>query len=266
MRIKTRIQEVTLSLNRQGRLKRKLSIAAAVVTLAVIGSLMNSRQSVVQGAGGPTVTIDSSQLPLPVKGSATVSGMVAATQSGPWNIGISGTPTINAQQSGTWNVGLTGTPGVNIANSPSFTLAAGATVSAHNLDDVGRIPYESSIDQKGVCGASSCAVTFPFVPPNHRLVMQHIAWSLNFTATPTSVTAFVSGNNIDFGGFSAADAVQVNSLHDQQVLYILDAGVGPLIQILGNGAGFAGAPNPQLVTITGYMLDCTAAPCAAIAR
>jgi len=94
MQIKTRIQEVTLSLNRQGRLKKNLSIAAAVVTLAVIGTLMNSRQSVAQGAGGPTVTIDPSQLPLPVKGSATISGTVAATQSEAWHVGIVGTPTV----------------------------------------------------------------------------------------------------------------------------------------------------------------------------
>src|SRR5437763_11958251 len=43
-----------------------LITVAAVGILAVIGSLMNSHPSVLQAAGGPTVTIDPAQLPLQV--------------------------------------------------------------------------------------------------------------------------------------------------------------------------------------------------------
>ena len=76
-------------------IKNRLFAAAIIAGLAVIGSVMNSRQSTLQGAGGPTVTIDQAQLPLPVQGSLGISGSVAATQSGPWNVGITGTPTVN---------------------------------------------------------------------------------------------------------------------------------------------------------------------------
>lgn len=76
-------------------IKNRLFAVAIIAGLAVIGSVMNSRQSIVQGAAGPTVTIDQAQLPLPVQGSLGVSGSVAATQSGPWNVEITGTPAVN---------------------------------------------------------------------------------------------------------------------------------------------------------------------------
>ena len=47
-------------------IKNRLFMAAIIAGLAVIGSVMPSRQSTLQGAGGPTVTIDQAQLPLPV--------------------------------------------------------------------------------------------------------------------------------------------------------------------------------------------------------
>jgi hypothetical protein len=58
------------------RFQNHLVVAAAVVGLAVTGSMMNSRQSTVQGAGEPVVSINPAQLPLPVVGSTTVSGTV----------------------------------------------------------------------------------------------------------------------------------------------------------------------------------------------
>lgn len=99
-------------------LRNRLIILLAVGVLATIGAFMNSPSSRLQGASGPSVTIDPTQLPLPVQGT------VASTQQGAWNVGINGTPsvsvnnspTVNAIQSGAWNVGLTGTPNVKIGN------------------------------------------------------------------------------------------------------------------------------------------------------
>jgi hypothetical protein len=50
--------------------------------LAAIGSVMNSRQATLQGAGGPAVTIDPAQLPLPVTGrvSAAQAQLQGSTQ------------------------------------------------------------------------------------------------------------------------------------------------------------------------------------------
>jgi len=76
-------------------LRNKLIAGGAVVILAAIGTVMNSHPALGQAVAGPTVTINPNQLPLPVAGSTTVSGTVAATQSGTWNVGINGTPNVH---------------------------------------------------------------------------------------------------------------------------------------------------------------------------
>ena len=56
------------------KFKNSVITAAALGSLALIGSMMNSHSAALQGAGGgPTVTIDPTQLPLPVKLSVTPS-------------------------------------------------------------------------------------------------------------------------------------------------------------------------------------------------
>jgi hypothetical protein len=81
--------------------RNKLIAGGAVLVLAAIGTVLN-RQAV-QAAGGPSVTIES-PIPLPVTG------------------------TVAATQSGTWNVGIIGIPGVNINNSPSIHSSRGIHV------------------------------------------------------------------------------------------------------------------------------------------
>src|SRR5262245_49431910 len=58
------------------KFKNPVIFIALLVGFALIGSLINSRTSLIRAAGGPTVTIDPAQLPLHVTGSTTVSGTV----------------------------------------------------------------------------------------------------------------------------------------------------------------------------------------------
>ena len=80
---------------------RNIVTGVAVAVLAVMGVSMNVNQPVVHAAADKTVMIDPAQLPLPV--TATIPGAVA----------------VRASQSGTWNVGLTGTSPVSIAGGTS---------------------------------------------------------------------------------------------------------------------------------------------------
>jgi hypothetical protein len=99
------------------RFKNHLITAAVLALLAGIGTIMNSlHPSVLQAAGGPAVTIDPTQLPLPVQGSVSVSGTVAATQSGPWNVGVTGTPNVKV---------------ANPATAPALTLDISKSASQH---------------------------------------------------------------------------------------------------------------------------------------
>jgi hypothetical protein len=56
------------------KFKNPMITAAVLAGLALIGSFMNSHPSVLQAAGGPIVTIDPSQLPLPITGTVSISG------------------------------------------------------------------------------------------------------------------------------------------------------------------------------------------------
>jgi hypothetical protein len=77
------------------RFKNHLIAVAVLSVLAIVGTVMSSHQAVAQGpADGLAVKIVS-PVPVPVTGLTTVSGTVAATQSGQWNVGISGTPNVN---------------------------------------------------------------------------------------------------------------------------------------------------------------------------
>ena len=174
MSIATRINKAALHFNRQARLKKYLTITLAVFTLAAAGTLMNSTRTVVQ-ANGPTVMIDPAELPLPVSGSATVSGTVAATQSGPWNIGITGTPTVGLAAGST--VGISGTPTVNIASGLNVGITGNSQATplyVVSADNPAKSAFTLTISNTP--GASSGVFTsaqIGTVPPGQRYVIEH---------------------------------------------------------------------------------------------
>jgi len=76
-------------------LKKRLSAGVLVVALAVVGILMNGGHETVKASPGAASVNIVSPLPLPTTGTATVSGTVAATQSGPWNVNVANSPSVN---------------------------------------------------------------------------------------------------------------------------------------------------------------------------
>lgn len=72
------------------RFKNQLIGAGILALLGVTGTIMNAQHN---GRGSEPVTVvNTNANPVPVTGSTVVSGTVAATQSGTWNVGIHGTP------------------------------------------------------------------------------------------------------------------------------------------------------------------------------
>jgi hypothetical protein len=235
--------------------KNRLFATAIIAGLAVIGSVMNSRQSTIQGAAGPTVTIDQTQLPLPVQGFLGVSGNVAATQSGAWNVGIAGTPNVNVASLPA--VQLSGTPTVNVA-TPS-----GAPLMVVNLSDRGRTPYQATTNMP--CGNGGCNGSFPAVPSGHRLVVEHLSASFLGTAQSPVVASVFSPSP---GGFLLSFVVPLQAggtaaAFDQPILVYFDAGIQP-------SAGLSSLTAPMLgggtISLSGYLVDCTLGPCAPIAQ
>lgn len=145
------------------KFRSHLLATAALVTLAVIGSVMSSHRADAQG--GPGVTIVS-PLPLPVTG------------------------TVNASQSGAWNVGLQGTPNVNVANVPSV-LVGNSNTNAVWIRDVNeaRQPTQGGGSMTIDSGKISESASIYSVPAGKVLVIEHFSAECSMPAAGVAMMA-----------------------------------------------------------------------------
>ena len=219
------------------RFKNHLIVAAVLSVLAVIGTIMNSPKAAAQGPPGGLAVNIVNPLPVPVTGSTTVSGSVR----------------------------ITGTPDVNVTNP------ATAPVLFLNVNDPGRIPYQSlQVCSNNVGSLDACTALFPTVPSNHRLVIQHVSISTSLSTASTAVIVVLTRDGLASGRFSEFPAMPIpggngnipSAVVDQPVLGYIDQGHSVDVTVVVTSGN---APSGD-VALTGYMLDCTIAPCAAIAQ
>jgi hypothetical protein len=158
--------------------------------------------------------------------------------------------------------------------STTVTNPATAPALTSSVDDPGRIPYQAR-GQIGVLadcadGNNTCFFTFPVVPTGHRLVVQHVSGDISFGTQPNHVRVILELNQAGatFVSFLAPVekglGTEAASAFDQSVLYYVDAGKQPAVAVLLNG-GTLEFENQQAMTLTGYLIDCTASLCAPIA-
>jgi hypothetical protein len=181
--------------------------------------------------------------PLPVQGTVDVSNF-PPTQ----NVAITGTPTVNANVTFPSSVDV-----ANPATAPLFVV---------NLDEPGRTPYQPV----SACVAAniSCESVFPGVPSNHRLVLQHISGTTIWSSAPSAVFGFArNGAGVVVTRFLAQTS-DTTTFFDQPVLVYYDAGQQPDVVIIA-GALTSTALGGN-ITLSGYLVDCGVAPCAAIAQ
>lgn len=140
-------------------MKRFARALVVVLGLAVIGSVVSlvpQRKAAAQS--GPTVTIGS-PLPLPVTGNvdATVNGTVAA------------------QQSGNWNIGLTGTPTVSVGNFPSTLTGASVPISfKQSANFKTLVSTGTSYNEVFPDGTTSSGVFT--IPQGEQFVITDVSW------------------------------------------------------------------------------------------
>ncbi len=138
------------------RLQMNLRVVLAAAAIALLIATASFRPAQGQAVAGPLVTVDNTSAnPVPIKGTATVTGSVAIT--GTPNVNVANTPAVNAQQSGPWSVGINGTPSVNVASMPAVTIGGtpnvnitGGTINASqapvsNDEEV----FEAALDPHG---------------------------------------------------------------------------------------------------------------------
>jgi hypothetical protein len=138
----------------------------------------------------------------------------------------------------------------------SIQAAFGAVTQTRDVDDPGRIAYES---QQSIEGQ---VVVFPKVPAGHRLVIQHVSAEVNFNQNVHDLVQVLVAGGQGSSNFLAPFSLSV-TFFDQLVQQYVDAGRTPNVQFVADfGLTLISGGS---VTLTGYLLDCTAAPCATIA-
>jgi hypothetical protein len=116
---------------------------------------------------------------------------------------------------------------------------------------------------------AGCTYTSPSaVSAGHRVVIQHVTGNLEFQTAPSWVLVRMvlsPGTSISGPAFFNVPPGPAGTFlyFDQPTLYYFDAGQFLQVSIFSN-VSYSGI-NQQL-TLIGYELDCTAAPCAAIAN
>jgi hypothetical protein len=229
--------------------KQRLFTVATVVALAAAGILMSGGREAAKASPGAAPVSIVSPLPLPTTGTATVSGTVGATQSGPWSVSVANSPAVT----------LAGTPTVNA--NVTFPANQGVTVAAAGpLTNVGRLPSKQveliSVGPQwcpslwtqgfadGSIGAPNSSGCFDMA--NHSgevLVITDFSW---FASTNPGATCFLELGNFMSSAVGASDGHAAKSEHFTTGIPLTvnpQASVGPSPCNLGN-----------LWTITGYLM------------
>lgn len=147
-------------------------------------------------------------------------------------------------------------------------------VPVMNVNDPGRKPYFAT---SGTTTSANCTDTFTCqfsfvpVPAGERLVVQHVALFIQANSG-SAATVYVGSSSGAFGETFVAATVAPVALGgseialDQPVLVYLDAGVTPLVRVQfpTGGVNTSDTMLVQQAVLSGYLLDCAAAPCSAI--
>jgi len=152
------------------------------------------------------------------------------------------------------------------ASPASLNLDTLVTVGSFNIDEPGRIPFQATVNKAGSCASNECFFEFGSVPQGRRVVIQRISGLNSFNAPPSQVLVFANnGTGQALATFLAPTANSTSAFDHQTELYY-DPNQIIEIQISPFPATFLGLNAAQSVTVTGYELNCAAAPCSAIAH
>jgi hypothetical protein len=169
----------------------------------------------------------------------------------------------------TLGFGLAGAIGASFATGTAQAIVAAlvqvantttSPVPISNVNDPGRIPYQTQLFNDSCGAVGNCVLTFPTVPTGHRVVVQHITATDGFNGQPTYFLASVAVGDTTVSNFLPS-FFSKGYLFDQPVLFYADSGQAVKVEFSTDNK-FSGLGT---ITLTGYELDCTVAACAQIA-
>jgi hypothetical protein len=151
--------------------------------------------------------------------------------------------------------------------------SAAAPALTSRIDERGRIPYQS-IAFKSTCpGFSECIFdNFAVVPSGHRLVITQLSakFGIGPASPDTTLQVDLTGGNSTTGfdhSWTVPMPANLFAVLFQPVTAYVDGGQTFFVSAqLGSASGSPKFSTAAGVTVAGYLLDCTAAPCASIAH
>jgi hypothetical protein len=147
---------------------RVLSLAVAILVGSAFSGVRAAPPDVKPSPSTPVQVMNTSANPVPVNGSITVTGTSNVNVT---NTTLPVTGSVNASQSGTWNVGIVGTPTVKVANDPSAQTPYSNHANGSNCGD----------DASNQC----------VVPAGKRLVIEHISGTFVASVNPSNNTLLI---------------------------------------------------------------------------
>jgi hypothetical protein len=223
------IEESALKEENMKRFARALAVTLGLVVLSSFVFLVPQKNAKADGSAPVTVV----NTPLPVNGtvSASISGNVNAT------ITNASVP-VSAAQTGLWNVGITGTPSVNIASLPALN------------DGNALNPYRTNCTESDNLGGFVCDLGT--VPSGKELVIEEVTGHIP-GAPPGTVQFSLSRIYIQTIGAQQYDLATFLTGNDvgisERVRIYVDPGTDVLVRLVGN------CPCHSTFSLSGYTVN-----------
>jgi hypothetical protein len=222
--------------------------------------------------GGLAAIAVGAPLLLPHIGFGSSAGRLTAPTNQPQNVNVVNTPTVGAQQSGTWNVGINGTPtvGLDVGNN-TVKIDTASPLPVRDADEPARTAFQAMGSGDFDFGSNQTTIDLTTVPAGKRLVIQYVSATMRLPNghkfTEVSLFTAFDGN----GGVSlflvpsltASDANSDYFAASQPVFKYAGAGTLVTARLFRDSAG-VGVSGAGIVAISGYLIDCGVGPgCAA---
>lgn len=220
---------------------------------------MNVLRRIVLGLAGVVAVALAMQLAAPKAVQAIVSHFVTVDNTAANPVPVAGTVAVSSLPA----VQLSGNVNATVTNGPATPVPTFAT------DDPGRIPFQAAEQDATACnGQGICFLQFGTVPAGHRIVIKHVSGAL-FTAASSQTIVTVgpfNGAGLAFESFMVGPGrgtgFPVETVFDQPVQFYFDQGQAVEVSLNATSTFISG--TSALMTLTGYELDCTVAPCGPI--
>lgn len=145
-----------------------------------------------------------------------------------------------------------------VATAVSVVNTSATPVPVSSINEPGRIPYQAHATNAACLGMIACTYTFAIVPNNHRLVIQQVSGYLSFQGTGfAGGTVYVGSSFSPFANFPVVGPTFAGPLQGY-----VNSGDFPTVQETFYGGNTSNGFGH--IDLTGYLLDCLVANCAAI--